>query len=69
MAPKQHGVFKRAGHARRIAYSPAEAVQLEYDGWTRIADTLKPTPKPAAKPTPPAPAGAEATPAKASTRK
>ncbi len=40
MARKQYGVFTRDGVARRIAYSPAEAVQLEYDGWSRIADAV-----------------------------
>ncbi len=70
MAPKQYGVFTRAGNARRVAYSPAEAVQMEYDGWTRVADALKPTPKAAPPPKQSAAADGEAaTPAKATARK
>ncbi len=46
MPNKQYGVFTKDGFGRRIAYSPAEAVQYTYDGWTRIADRIGPAPSP-----------------------
>ncbi len=50
-ARKSFGLFERAG-GRRTAYSPAEAVQLEYDGWSRVEETPEPAPaKTAKKPT------------------
>lgn len=50
MARKQFGVFTRPGQARRIAYSAAEAVQYEYDGWTRVADQIQKLPARATAP-------------------
>jgi hypothetical protein len=69
MALKQHGVFTKPGVARRIAYSPAEAVQLTYDGWTRIADQIAKLPARATAPAKETAKDAESEPATARTQR
>lgn len=39
---KTHGTFTRAG-TRRVAFTPAEAVELRFNGWTELAAAPPPT--------------------------